>query len=409
MADLEKVQKLIASASIISMKEFQNIIFEKTPYVSSVNTSKQCVFILSGIEKLAYYESVVSDMYYENNDISATVSRKSFNNYIDSLLFQWKSENHEVTKSDIDSFFLYFTNQPIIDYNFVKGVYGLRLNSNNKECKIGPFTFYHQPYYVQVLSSTNKMDQELLWYGWHNEYLVTVNIKARDIDKAKEISYELFYQLELFIFYSIGQFNKKFAVNIVTQISYPFDNCLVLNDKETTSSYSREIIDLIPIDDPYYFDKSIGNDKLWELLRTPSIDKMKKRIISGIEWIGKANSEINIKNRFLFYLISLESVFTFQEKTLISPSIVSTLCEGVAFILGNDKEERLEIDRIIKKLYEIRSALSHGSDKSISEQELQLACFYSTNIIRAFLVVDELFAIKSPEDLNKYIKSKKYS
>ena len=166
---------------------------------------------------------------------------------------------------------------------------------------------------------------------------------------------------------------------------------------------------MIPIDDPYYFDKSIGNDKLWELLRTPSIDKMKKRIISGIEWIGKANSEINIKNRFLFYLISLESVFTFQEKTLISPSIVSTLCEGVAFILGNDKEERLEIDRIIKKLYEIRSALSHGSDKSISEQELQLACFYSTNIIRAFLVVDELFAIKSPEDLNKYIKSKKYS
>lgn len=159
----------------------------------------------------------------------------------------------------------------------------------------------------------------------------------------------------------------------------------------------------------YFHNDTVGNNNLWSLIDNNNLDEMKKRIVSAIEWIGKANAEINTTNRFLFYIISLESVFTIQEKTLVNPSVANCICEGVAFILGTSKDERIEIEKQIKELYSLRSTLAHGKNKNIKSDDLFYACYYSTRIIQSFLSNPELYKIKTSQALITDLKEKKYS
>jgi len=403
-----EMNQVLKLAEIIGIKEQQNLIFEKRPFTSRINPSLGKAFIIRGIDNLIIYEKLARELYEDIDEIFTSVSKKVFYEYLNKKMFEWKLAEYEVKEIDIQNIFNAFLEQKNEEYLIIKGIYGIRLNDKLKKVILGPFDIFNIDLFKNELSNLTKINQEILWIGWEYEYLATIKVKARDTEKAKEIAYEKYYQLELFIYFAIGQYKEDFAIKIVSKIGYEFDNCIILSNGSITSPHSRKIIDYIPIDDTYFTDEHSANGRIWNLIKNQSLDKMKKKIASAIEWIGKANSEINEKNRFIFYLISLESVFTFQEKTLISPSIVSNLAECVAFILGKSKEERIEIDKVIKNLYEIRSALSHGFDKTIDKDELTLAGIYSKSVVTAFLIDEKIKDIDSPEKLSKYIKELKY-
>lgn len=413
--DINSLNEIVSNSIIVKFDDFVENRYKlnKNEYHAIPIIQANIVFVICGINLIAGYEKIISKLYTSNHEISETVSRKKFKDAIDTLLITSKVEKRNITDEKLSSTINDFLKLPVQKYQFIKSVNGICLKNNDKPCSLGPFVLYNRSFFIKNVMANpykdNKDMDSILWQGFTSEYVVTIDIEARDSDKVKDIAYELLNQLELFIYYSIGEPNPKFDITIVSRLAYPYENHLILCDQEIIRSTQNNRIELIPLDEDYFKDVSIGNNIIWTFINKSNLDEMKTRIVSAIEWIGKANSENNIKNQFLFYLIAVESIFTIQEKTLISPSIASIICESAAYILSTDANKRISIEKTIKELYGIRSAIAHGSEKKISKENIQLACHISTSIVRQFLTNKELSSICKVQDFVDYIKLKKYS
>jgi hypothetical protein len=341
-------------------------------------------------------------------EIFDTVTINDFTKAINKKLLQSKIDKTEITNEIIKNMFKEILNQPISNYRIIKGIYGIKLNNNEVKFTLGPFDIYFQPTYKKILEKEYPPPLDFLWHNWQHDYLVTIIIKARSEDKAKELADKLLYELELFIYFAIGHRKKEFYINIASKVTYKHDSYLIFDEENIGANFSNDFVDTVPLDDKYFMDSDIGNNKIWELLLLKNRTDIQKRIITSIEWIGKANSEVNNKNSFIFYIFAIESMLTFHEKNFITPSIAHSISESTAMILGNNYEEGIIMEKNIREIYSIRSAIAHGAEKEISDDELNLAMNISRNIVIQFLTNTELTKLKNIDQFIEYLKRKKY-
>jgi len=406
--NLKLINDLIYSSEFKTEEEFQKIVNNKMNPFSAIISTKGVILVFDGIDKLSLYEKIKNIYYQMEKEIMDTVTINVFTKSLNKLLLQSKIDKTEITKEIIQNMFKEILKKPISNYVIIKGIYGVKLNNNENKFTLGPFDIYYQPTYKKILEGKYPPPLDFLWHNWQNDYLVTINIKARSEGKAKELADNLLYQLELFIYFAIGHRKKEFYVNIISKVTYKHDSYLIFDEENLGVNDSNDFVDIIPLDDKYFMDSDIGNNKIWELLLLKTKTDIQKRIITSIEWIGKANSEVNNKNRFVFYVFAIESMLTFHEKDFITPSIAHSISESTAMILGTNYEDRIVTEKKVKEIYSIRSAIAHGAEKEVSDDELNLAMNISRNIVIQFLTNTELIEIKNIDQFVEYLKKKKY-
>jgi hypothetical protein len=405
----ELVNKLLKSSEYKSKEEFQKMVDSKLDTFNAiVPMDMENILVFQGIESFSIFEYVKNEFYNMNGEIANTVTMKDFIKYLNKLILSSKKENTEITKDSIQILFKEILEVPTKKYNIIKGIYGIKLIDNEKELKLGPFDVFFQTKYKEILSKTYPPPLGFLWERWEYDYLVTVSVNARTENKANELADDMLYMLELFIYFAIGQYKKEFCVNIVSKITKKYDSYLIFDEETIGANFSNDFVDFVPLDDEYFTDSSIGNNKIWDLLFVKQKTSLENRIISAIEWIGKANCEINYKNRFLFYVFALESILNYQEKDMISPSIAHRITESTAMLLGKSYEERILIEKKVKEIYKIRSALAHGTNKDVSNEEMYLAMTISRNVVIEFLTNSDLVGMNNIENFYDYLKKKKY-
>lgn len=90
-------------------------------------------------------------------------------------------------------------------------------------------------------------------------------------------------------------------------------------------------------------------------------DEIPTRIKSAIDWLFESKQEPLLHAAVVKTSIALESLLIFSE----SESLSKSLSERSAFILSSDPDLRKDISHAIKKFYEIRSGIVHGSRKKV--------------------------------------------
>lgn len=68
--------------------------------------------------------------------------------------------------------------------------------------------------------------------------------------------------------------------------------------------------------------------------------------------------------------MSLEIMFSHDERALFQRSIGEKLSDIFTFVVPKDKESRLKKSKIVKKVYGMRSAIVHGGDKELTDENL---------------------------------------
>jgi hypothetical protein len=399
---------LIHRSEFKTEEEFQKIVNNKINPFSAIISTKGVILVFDGIDKLSLYEYLKNTYYQMKKEIMDTVTINDFTKSLNKILLKSKMDKAEITNEIIQNMFEEILNQPISNYLIIKGIYGVKLNNNEDKFSLGPFDIYYQLTYKKILDKKYPPPLDFLWHNWQYDYLVTINIKARSQEKAKELADKMLYQFELFIYFAIGHRKEEFYVNIISKVTYKHDSYLIFDEENLGANYSNDFVDIIPLDDKYFIDNDIGNNKIWELLLPKAKTDIQKRIITAIEWIGKANSEVNNKNRFIFYVFAIESMLTFQEKSFITPAIAHSISESSAIILGDNYEDRIIMEENVKEIYSIRSAIAHGSEKEVSDNELNLVMNISRNIVIQFLTNTELTEINNIDQFIEYLKKKKY-
>lgn len=85
------------------------------------------------------------------------------------------------------------------------------------------------------------------------------------------------------------------------------------------------------------------------------------RLITSINWLFESRIDVQLSASVVKTAIALESLLIFSE----SESLARSLSERVAFTLTSSPEDRERLSTIIKRFYNFRSGVVHGSKKKM--------------------------------------------
>jgi len=120
-------------------------------------------------------------------------------------------------------------------------------------------------------------------------------------------------------------------------------------------------------------------------------------------------SDPNAASAFVKAAIALEVLFSANEKGVITPSIMAQIAESCAFLLGDSAASATEVEREVKRLYGIRSAVVHSGKDSVANSDLNALIRICRDVVIVLLSSKELENVVSMETLAEHFKVMKYA
>lgn len=153
-------------------------------------------------------------------------------------------------------------------------------------------------------------------------------------------------------------------------------------------------------------------DKL--ILKTEdSCSNMEDKILDGIHWLGESTKPDTNRARFAKISFALETLIggESQDEELKVRGVTAMLAERAAFIAGKDLDDRLAIDRSIRKYYGMRSDIVHGGKRDIILIDIDNFGILVRRIAFALLgKLDELGSnLSTVEKLESWVKTQRYT
>ena len=164
----------------------------------------------------------------------------------------------------------------------------------------------------------------------------------------------------------------------------------------------------IPLSDPFFSAPSPPFAKLLRLIAKQN-NELEMHVIRCAEWTGQAMADPNAASAFVKAAIALEVLFSANEKGVITPSIMAQIAESCAFLLGDSPTSAAELEREVKRLYGIRSAVVHSGKDSVADRDLNALIQICREAVLVLLSGKELEPIDSMAKLAEHFKAKRYA
>ena len=103
---------------------------------------------------------------------------------------------------------------------------------------------------------------------------------------------------------------------------------------------------------------------LWE---KPTRTPFEETLLDAVHWYANAQTELALEYEFLSLIICLETLFTRGPQEPVTVAVA----EGVAFVLGSNRDTRMEFRDKMRSLYDTRSKIAHGGGASISKEDVE--------------------------------------
>jgi Apea-like HEPN len=149
--------------------------------------------------------------------------------------------------------------------------------------------------------------------------------------------------------------------------------------------------------------EQFGIFRVSEALARTKCTNLEEAIIRSMHWFSVATCQDDKSNTFLLLVVSLETLF----KQAKGASIASTVAEGSAFLLGQSKDQRLEISKLVRMFYGMRSSVAHSGRSSFSEIDLDRLMLIVLEVILE--VVSRTDKLRTQDDLDNEIQLMKFS
>lgn len=357
------------------------------------------------------YFKAASKAFYEDANISSTYTFKKYQDLLIEYFKKFILEKKKILKEDALRFCNSIKEEPLKNYSVFRDIHGIVMNNNNEPLVLGRYKIYNFQYHKELIEAKVKLNSEFVWLNDNPVYLIECCVKARHFEKANEIADEQFEKFELILRYIIGIPTTRFEVGILNYQGWKNRRAYIISeDGGYSSSHSNSgPIESIPLDDQHFRSEEYGYKYAWSLTNGTHLNDFQKRVVLAIEWIGQSIAEHSSQSGFLKAAISLEIIFTYQEKSIITPSILNQISEGAALILRENVADRIELESKVKNLYGIRSAIVHSGNKNINKEDHESMLFIARSVIAKLLTLEKLRDISSIENLNRLLKETKYS
>lgn len=237
--------------------------------------------------------------------------------------------------------------------------------------------------------------------------IVSVKVQAESPEIAENLAESFLSRLENVFAFSLFNIQNDLVLYYVSVFGQPpirTNSYLVLSQDSGDRQHwalegiyrSIELSKLLKLD-ARYFSKHV------EKISGKDLTKMEKRLSLAVDFCGLAIRSIGQPSSFVQAVTALECLFSMGRA-----NIESSVSDHYAFILGRSLEERLELKKKIRRLYDIRSDLAHGARSTIKKSDCREAIACAQNAIFAFLFDDKLSGIIDEKSFKEYIDTLKF-
>jgi hypothetical protein len=115
--------------------------------------------------------------------------------------------------------------------------------------------------------------------------------------------------------------------------------------------------------------------------------KLQERLLSAIQWAGRATVDSRKEEAFLLYAIALESLILAENE---KDELVYRLRTRVAHLIGEGVQSRRQLSKQVKDLYDVRSQIVHSGRYQVTDADFgRMRLMTKSCIIR--VLADEIF------------------
>lgn len=300
---------------------------------------------------------------------------------------------------------------PPIEHNVYALVHGMSDDGLPFQYGDVEFIKFDETVYNQVVSnSSDKVpDPDFFLNKLKGNVVALVKVKAIDPDAARSLAIKkVKLTLDVINFFSdlvpfsTGgyAFLPGYAEDTFTQIVseakgvYSF----FLERVGPIGTFSLKSLSKIDVKD------NIGFETTSNLLKKQGSD-VEKRLLSAIQWAGRATAYTNRNKEeaFLLYMIALESVILFEDHT---DQLSYSLRLRTSYLLGKNFKGRKKIHDDIKNLYVKRSKIVHDGFFDVEDADLNLIRYITKSAILSVLCDNQFKGIKTRAELSAWFDKK---
>lgn len=350
----------------------------------------------------------------DTNNLGQSLTTKSIRKFFVIYLVKNNLDKERINDDSVKQFIKEIQLQPEREYIGWHRIQGIG-SRTDKKLKIGKFEVIvgKELLLSEIEEHTKECSQDLrtvlkdkITQG--NEWIIT-RAYAREAEKAQEKVYE---EMEIFqnMLRIVGwMINPDFRINILDYEDTYYDECLMICKPIEGGFFSKlnghtPKLEIAQIE---FFEKEFL-EKMETICEKKEQSKWDNAILRGIGFLGRAIIEGPTAIGFLQGMIAIECLTTYSEETMISPGVSAQICENCAFLLGDNREERVKISSDLKKLYKTRSAITHGGKDSMVKKSYYEILEYSAKIIKKICTDIKFSDWRSMEDLREFIQNEKY-
>ena len=140
-------------------------------------------------------------------------------------------------------------------------------------------------------------------------------------------------------------------------------------------------------------------DRLNSLLSS-SRNEVEELLLTGVRWAGRATVATTAEESFLLFAIALECLVLPTE----GDKLRYRLSQRVARLCGEDVDQRLELAKRTKKLYDIRSQIVHSGHYEVTEDERAEIRIAVKAVILRSLTDPDVARCATPRQLDQYFE-----
>lgn len=364
-------------------------------------------------ENLIKYRDALSRAFNSDEEIKRTYTLNKYESLLLEHFIECFSKKCLAKNEDVSSFVKNLKAESIKTFSVFRDIQGIVLNSPITPLILGGYTIYEfasQKEFIESIFDSKTDSFPPIWCNDNPEYLIEWKAEARHFEKAIEIADEHFERFELILRYVIGSAPNHFEVGVLNYQGWRQRKAYILSVGEVSnSSTTHGPREPIPLDDPYLVKEDTGYHTVWGFTTKKNLNKFQKRIMLAVEWIGQSIADPSPQSAFIKAAIALEIIFTYNERDIITPSIMNQISESIALILGSSVDERLKLESSVKKLYGLRSKIVHSGNKDISQADYQTLVEIARSVIIKIITSDKLNSVDTVEELYTILKKIKYS
>jgi hypothetical protein len=148
--------------------------------------------------------------------------------------------------------------------------------------------------------------------------------------------------------------------------------------------------------------KRSGLERVNSMLANQSSSSLDEKILSSLQWAGRASIEDRREEAFLLFCVSLEALLLSKHST---SEITQTFALRGAHFLVKDAALRKEVFRDLKSLYGIRSSIVHSGHTQVAEADLWRIRWMAKTALLIMLVREPFSKMKTQEEIEEWFQT----